>query len=242
MIDIHSHILPGIDDGAKDLKDTEELLKQMENQGVTTAVATPHFYPGSAVFDDFLESRAAAMSKVCDLCGGAKKIKILPGAEVLYFSGIGNSEDICKLTLAGSNYLLLELMGLKAIDYRVINDIYNLKANFGIITIIAHIERYYKYKGYKELLTLVQSGDAVSQINASHIFSSREKRAVKKLIKSGMAHFVASDCHNPVNRPVELDHAYNEIKTLSNEQYLKIVNDNESMERELLAAYEKQNG
>lgn len=242
MLDLHSHILPGIDDGAKTVEESLKLLQQMKEQGITTVVATPHFYPGSMNFEDFIAARSSAADKLLLSLKNNSDIKIIFGAEVLYFEGIGNVEDIKMLTLAGSKYLLLELMGLKKIDDRVIKDIINLKDNLGIIPIIAHIERYCRYKGYKRLLELAENGDALCQINATYTFSSVYKRAVKNLLKSGLVHFVASDCHNPESRPVYLSSALGEIRRMSTVEFDKIMENTESIERKLVAANDKQNG
>lgn len=241
MIDIHSHILPGVDDGAAAPYDSAELLKQMQKQGVTVAAATPHFYPGNMAVDDYIETRARSLDSIkksAEECG----IKILLGAEVLYFHGIGSAAEISKLTIEGGKYLIVELLGLNCIDDHVIKDIENIRNNFGITPIIAHIERYCKYKGYKKLFSLIDDGVALSQINATFFLSFSEKRAVKKLIKSGRVHFVASDCHHPKKRPVYLKKAFEVIRDISEEQYNRILKSSDNIERELLAAYEKQNG
>lgn len=242
MLDLHSHILPNIDDGAKTVEDSIKLLQQMKNQGVTTAVATPHFYPDDMIFDDFIYARSEAADKLLLSLENSFDIRILLGAEVLYFSGIGSAEDIKKLTLAGSNYLLLELIGLKEINDKVIKDIIDLKDNLGITPIIAHTERYSKYKGYKRLLELIENGRALCQINSTYTFSSVHKRAVKKLLKNGLVHFIASDCHNPERRPVFLSSAFDGIRRISPKEFDRIIKNTETIERELIAAYDKQNG
>ena len=235
MIDLHSHILPGIDDGAKTPEEGKALLEQMHAQGVKTAVATPHFFPGSAVLEDFLSLRDTALKELRGVIEPDFPVKIIPGAEVLYFSGIGGVEAIKALTLGGSRYLLLELLGLKKIDEKAINDIYALKQNFNIVPIIAHVERYCKYKGFKELLSVIESGGALCQINATYKSSKAEARAVKEMVNRGLVDFLASDCHHPKRRPVKLREAFAGLEAISSEQTKRIIEKSEKLESELLS-------
>lgn len=241
MLDLHSHILPGIDDGAKTVNHSIKLLKQLKEQGVTTVVATPHFYPGSMDLDDFIKARNNAYNQVIS-SNQTFDINIILGAEVLYFGGIQAAEDIKKLTFGKSNYLLLELMGIKEIDKKVIDDIINLKENMNIIPIIAHIERYCRYKGFKNLLSLIERKEALCQINATYNFSFFQKRAVRSMLKMGMVDFIASDCHDPVNRPVWLSSAFEEIGRIYPAELKRIIEKTETLERELVGTDDKQNG
>ncbi|MBR6902965.1 MAG: hypothetical protein IKN39_03650 [Clostridia bacterium] len=234
MLDLHTHILPGVDDGAKTIDDSVKLLEQMRDQGVSTAVATVHFYPTSAVLEDFLKKREVALN-LSNSAADNYGVKILPGAEVLYFGGIGKFTGIKKLTLGRSKYLLLELLGLKKIDDKVIRDIISIKEELGITPIIAHVERYCKYKGYKKLLTALAENRALCQINATFFLKRAENRAVRKLLKAGLVDFVASDCHSPQNRPVRLNEALKLLREISTEETDKIIQKTERLEKELIA-------
>ena len=110
MIDIHSHILPEIDDGSKNVHMSLEMLKESYNQGVDTVVATPHFYIKENTIDVFLEKRNNAYNKLMDFVKGQENIPdIYLGAEVYFFNGISKMENIEKLTINNSKYLLLEM-------------------------------------------------------------------------------------------------------------------------------------
>ena len=232
MLDIHSHILPAVDDGAKNTQETALLLEQMKNQGVTTVVATPHFYPLGSVLDDFLELRATAAKEISELCR-EKGINLILGAEVLYFGGIGKVENMRSLTVGGSDYLLLELLGLKRIDDKVIADIEALKRELKITPVIAHVERYSRYRGYKKLFPLFENGTAVCQINAAFFNSKHETRAVKKLLGSGLVSLLGSDCHSSVNRPVRFDKGIDALRAISARQTRIILENGEKLEKEL---------
>lgn len=233
MLDIHAHILPGVDDGAKTPQEGKELLLQMKAQGISAVVATPHFFPLNAVLEDFLTVRTAALKELKAEFEGGFPLSVIPGAEVLYFGGIGRAEAIKNLTLGDSDYLLLELLGLKKIDDSVIRDIVLLKENLGLTPIIAHIERYCKYKGYKKLVSAIEKGKAKCQINATYMMSKAETRAVKNLLMKGIIDFVASDCHNPVSRPVNLKNAFTALREISASHTENIIEKTEKLEREL---------
>ena len=104
-------------------------------------------------------------------------------------------------------------------NYFVIKDIKALYDNFGIIPIIAHVERYFPARGYKKLLKLIENGECVCQINASSFFSRNFSKAVRKLVKGGYAQVIASDSHSVSKRPPKIEAALNEIKTEIGEKY-----------------------
>ena len=239
MLDMHSHILPGVDDGAKTAEDSLKLLEQMRSQNIDVAVATVHFYPGKAVLEEFLATRKEAKKQLDILIGKDFPVKILLGAEVLYFGGIGKFTGIKKLTIENSNYLLLELLGLKKIDDKVIKDIVSIKEDLGLIPIIAHVERYCRYRGYKKLISAIAEKKALCQINATFEKSRAENRAVKKLLKAGLIDFIASDCHSPLHRPVKLDAAFAALREISVSQTNKIIKKTENLKEELMSFYEE---
>ena len=239
MLDMHSHILPGVDDGAKTTEDSLKLLEQMCSQNIDVAVATVHFYPDLTVLQEFLEERQRAKKQLDVLTGKDFPVKILLGAEVFYFGGIGKFTGIKKLTIENSNYLLLELLGLKKIDDKVIKDIVSIKEDLGLIPIIAHVERYCKYRGYKKLISAIAEKKALCQINATFDKSRAEIRAVKKLLKAGLIDFVASDCHDPLHRPVNIDTAFAALREISPCETDKIIKKTEKLKKELMSVYEK---
>ncbi len=206
MVDIHSHILPKIDDGASSVDESAKLLKELKKQGIDFVFATPHFYPMETTLEDFLSKREESFK----ILNSYKKIDTLPkvflGAEVFYFSGIGKSNDVKKLHLENTEYLLLELSN-SDINRCVLADIKAIKENLKLTPIIAHIERYSNEKGFKDLLKLIKDGVCLAQVNtASFLFKPYDK-ITKKLIKKGYISFIASDAHSINGRPPRFDEA-----------------------------------
>lgn len=211
FIDIHSHILHGVDDGARNLGMSIELLRMMKAQGITDVVATPHFDARYQNFEEYTESVQTAYKQLKEAVIGEELPNIYLGSEVYYFKGIGNCYGIKDFAIENSKYLLLELSRMP-IDDEVIKDICDIYDNIGLRPVLAHLERYVGVKGFKKILKLVESGVVLAQINASSVFIFHFKRAVKKLIKRGYVSFLATDTHSTDLRPPLLDKALDAIE------------------------------
>ena len=106
-IDFHSHILPGIDDGAKNAETSLAMLSMAAAQHVDVMIATPHFYASHDRIERFLEKREVAWQKLQNAVAETETAdaypKLYTGAEVAFFDGISRADDIRKLTIAGTN-------------------------------------------------------------------------------------------------------------------------------------------
>ena len=211
LVEIHSHVLPYIDDGSKDLETSIEILNIYKNQGVTDIFATPHFLPMDMTLEDFLKNRQESLTLLKSAVEGDDYPNIHLGAEVYYFSGISKSEDVKKLKFEGTNFILVELPIDTLGDY-LLSDIRNISNNLGLMPIIAHIERLYGQKGFKNLLNLFDSGDALAQVNASSFLNKSSLKIMKKLIKSGYVDFIASDTHAVEYRAPKIEEGLAAIK------------------------------
>lgn len=200
MFDIHSHILPGVDDGAADITASLELLEEMKRQGITEVIATPHFYAMKESIEDFELKTAKAYRKLSLAVRGKELPRVSIGSEVFYFNGIGRSSGIKELSLCGSKFILLELSNCP-FDDDILNDIKELYTRLGLITILAHLERFSKEKGYRKILKLVNNETVFAQVNASSFFEPQLKKAAIKLVKSGAASFLGTDAHSISGRP-----------------------------------------
>ncbi len=216
MIDFHSHILPGVDDGSKSVDETLKMLEIMASQGIKTVVATPHFYVNERTVDEFLQKRNSAYKLVMDNITNDNLPQIVLGAEVEYYSGISHFENLTKLTLQNSRLLLLEMPLVRWRD-DWINEVCKI-SNFGKFTVVlAHIERYLKLQKPHVLNTLIQNGVLI-QCNASFFASRLYSRQALKMLKKNQIHFLGTDCHNLTTRPPNMQTALNVIaKKFGNE-------------------------
>lgn len=212
MLDFHSHILPEIDDGAKDVEESCAMLSMLKEQGVTTVALTPHYIAMDESPREFLENRQKSfeiLSSEIECCSGSLP-KLLLGAEVYYYPGISKMEDLSTLTLEGTNLLLLEMPMTTWGEYafREIEEIINTSS---LTVVLAHIERYFKYIKKNDIERLLDMG-ALLQVNASFFFARSTKRRALKMFKNGYLSFIGSDCHSTKHRPPRIGEAIDVIK------------------------------
>jgi len=217
MVDIHNHVLYGVDDGAESLEESLAMLKTAKEQGINTVLATPHFYSFKTDAESYINKVESNFSSLSNVIDNEQYPKLLLGYEVHYFNDIHKSASIKKLTLNSGDYLLLEL-GHSVITDKVIDDILELRWQLNIKPIIAHIERYSKLKGYSKLLSILDHENYFSQITADSLFINQFKRTSMNLIKKGLVDFVASDAHNNSSRPFNLKKAYDFISRKYNSE------------------------
>ena len=196
ICDIHGHFLPGMDDGCKDVQEAVALLRYSYSTGVRMMFATPHYYPIESV-EDFLRRRQAsydALQAYIAANGIADIPQILLGAEVAYRQGIGNVEELRKLCLGSSRYLLLELPFEKWSN-TLLRDVGNICCARGITPVFAHIERYISMQS-KDAFSQILQMDALVQINAGALLKFPVNLRCRRLICKGAVHLLGSDCHN----------------------------------------------
>lgn len=214
MIDIHCHILPGIDDGAKDMNDSLALAKAAVQQGIRTIVATPHHKNGR-----YENSRLSILQKVSELNAFLQQeeipLTILPGQELRINGEI--LEDLAKEEILpvndGGKYVLIELPSGQVPRFTE-QLLFELQLK-GVTPIIAHPERNQEIIENPDLLyNLVEKG-ALTQITAASIvgyFGKKISRFSYQLIDANLTHFVASDAHNLNNRTFKVMEAYDSIE------------------------------
>ncbi len=217
MIDFHSHILPGVDDGSKDTKESLALLDMLYCQGVDAVVATPHYNAENETPAEFAARRNEAFESLkCLLTENHPRIIL--GAEVAYYEGVSRLEGLEKLCIENTNILLLEMPMSRWTDY-VLKELRVLSSAKGLTILLAHIERYMAFQSssvWKELRKL----GILTQVNASFFnrFLSRGK-AVSMLSK-GEINAVGSDCHNLSQRPPAMGEAADVIRRKLGENFL----------------------
>lgn len=204
MIDLHTHILPRMDDGSRSVDESISLLKMLDAQGVDTAVATPHFYANDESVGAFLERRAAAFDSL-QVSLFEEAPRILLGAEVKYYSGISRMSELKSLCIEGSRLLLLEMSMSKWTEYTV-KEITELSGSGDITVVLAHIERYMRFQDVDALERLYDSG-VLMQANASFFTGLGTRRQAISLLKDRFIHFLGSDCHNTTSRPPSIGKA-----------------------------------
>lgn len=193
MIDFHSHILPGIDDGSKNVKMSLQMLSAMRDQGIDTVIATSHFYATQRSPRRFLERREQAWDLLApELPDSAPDIIL--GAEVLYFPGISHMAELPQLCFEGTNILLLEMPFDSWTEY-CIREVRELARSGEFTILLAHIERYY-YKQPVSVWDDFLSEGVLMQSNADFFLPFRARRKALKLLREGRIHLLGTDAHN----------------------------------------------
>jgi len=237
--DIHSHILPGVDDGAADLSESLKLLKLMQTQGISTVLATPHFYPNEDTLEFFKESTDFAFENLKRAAARHNLPKVYLGSEMMYFPGIKNSPSVTEFCLNNSNYLLLELNDF-CINKNLFSEIKHLRESFGIIPIIAHVERYFRARHYKKLINFLIEESIPVQINASSVITPVFRRTVRKLLNSELFCVIATDAHSVEFRPPLLEGAFDYIeKKFGPEAKIKLIMNSQHLYKEIILNGEK---
>lgn len=191
-IDFHSHILPGIDDGSRNVEESVKLLDMMAEDNVDVVVATPHFYAYQNTIDKFISRRNGAYEKLKPHLK-PEHPKILLGAEVLYDHSLVKNEELPRLCLQGTEYLLWEMPYQQLTD-EIIFDTETLASSTELSLMIAHIERYLNFTSYEELSRLMRL-DVIGQINAKDLTTFKMRRRCKKLIDDGYVYVLGTDYH-----------------------------------------------
>ena len=200
LIDFHSHILPGIDDGSPDLDCTEALLREEIRQGVEIVCATPHFYASHVSVHDFLACRKAAYQKTRLMCAETGiGLRILCGAEVYYFPRMGDAEKLRELTLGGSDVLLLEMPFAQWTE-DVYRDVRKIVEKQRLRVVLAHLERYFAFQKNKRVWTDVLNLPVTVQLNAGCVEDRKKRKFALKVLESDLPVVLGSDCHNLTSR------------------------------------------
>lgn len=204
-VDVHCHCLPGIDDGCKTKEESLALLRQSKLDGIDAVFATPHYYRRKSI-SDFLTKRQGAWEQIADEVQSPEYPQIVLGAEVAYFNGITNEENLAQLCLGKSDFLLLELPTTPWTP-QLFRDLYTLSSVGGVRLILAHLERYAKLQD-KKAMRAIYDLNLMIQMNAENLLHFSTRRSVLKLLKDGGADLLGSDAHNLSNRPQNLAQGY----------------------------------
>lgn len=222
MIDWHSHVLPGMDDGSRNVAESISLINMQVSQGVNTVIATPHFYANDESVDSFLDRREGALRLLrTELPEGSPEIRL--GAEVRYYQGISRMAEMTALCIEGSKLLLLEMPVAEWTEY-VVRELIELSGKSSVRLVLAHIERYLHLQKWTVWERLYDSG-ILMQVNASFFTSFVSKRRALLLLKKGNIHFLGSDCHNMTSRPPQIGKAFACIQKKFGDDYVRQMNE-----------------
>lgn len=223
--DLHSHILPYMDDGAKDLDTAVQLVSACLQQDIDTIVCTPHFSPSEDKnVLEFIKKRDESFRLLKNELEkrNIDAPKMLLGAEILFDCDLTEVADIEKLAFTGTDYILLEMPDVSWQDW-MFDYIYNLIAQKKLTPIIAHVER---CRQSKEAMNKLKRLEVYFQVNASSIVHKRNKNELAKLFKNKDVHFISTDTHSLKSRPPEMKEAMKIIENKYSYEYAHTIREN----------------
>ena len=192
MIDIHSHLLPGVDDGSPSIKESLIMLNEAVSQGVTDIICTPHFREGFTCLPQRLQEVFSEFKAEVEKLN--IPVNLYLGQEIYAVDNVKKIiEENRVLTLNQTKFVLIEFSAGTKTD--VVETVYELR-NAGYIPVVAHVERY-KYLSLDDIYELKNEGGYI-QVNADSLVKEGKRanyKTVKKLFREGCVDFVASDIH-----------------------------------------------
>lgn len=199
LFDIHCHILPGVDDGSRDMQMSLDMLRIAYEEGTRDVLLTPHYMLGRNNYTyESLEEKFAELKAEVDKAGEFQGLKLYLGNEILYEEGIATKlreGDIH--TMNGTRYVLIEY-NVRTPYSEILRSIEEMiQARY--IPIIAHVERYQALEGKLLRIEELIGMGVYLQMNISSVeggFLNENKSWCRKLIKKGYITFLGTDAHN----------------------------------------------
>ena len=213
MIDVHCHMLPGMDDGSKSVEMSLEMIRRSRDQGVRGIIFTPHFYADMNSPGTFLKRRAESLARLEEQLPSLGEVpEYTTGAEVHYFRGMSRVESLESLCIGRSNYILIE-MPFRTWQPYMLEEIEEISKVSGLNVIIAHLERYLD-QDKRLVKRLIDDPDILVQCNAEFFLERRTASKASKMLRKGQIDLLASDSHNLESRRPNLAEAFDIIEQI----------------------------
>ena len=216
MIDFHSHVLPKMDDGAKDVEISLAMLEESKRQGATTIICTPHYYGRKRSPEKFIEKRKESFSLIEGKIPDGVQLRL--GAEV-YFSkdAVVSYRDLSLLCIEGTDYIMIELPFTPKFDAWLFERLEAFMDETECIPIIVHVDRYPAVLKNPSLLKRFTDMGCLLQINAEAFTVKGIKSLALTMLKKGMVHAVGTDMHNMEDRAPNMEIVQKVLSSLPKE-------------------------
>ena len=218
LIDLHSHVLPQLDDGSDSVEMSLAMLYQMAEQGVDVVCATSHYYAKYNSIPAFCERRAEAMERLSSVLT-AELPRVLPAAEVAYFPHM-EEQDLTPLCIQGTRTLMLEMpfadwtgLQLETVEALVLDCRYDV--------VLVHPERFCFSKSNRHKLEKLAELPIGLQVNAGSLLRWGTRRLALDLLQMAQYPLLGSDCHNLTSRPPNLKEGRKVVMQKLGEAFLK---------------------
>ena len=223
LVDLHSHVLPSMDDGSDSVEMSVAMLRRMGEQGVDTVCATSHYYRRQNDIETFCARRAAALEKLRAVLPEGLP-RILPAAEVAYFPHM-EEQDLTPLCIQGTRTLLLEMpfsdwtdLQLETVETLVLDRQYQV--------VMVHPERFCFSGNNRSCLNRLAELPVGLQVNAGALLRWGTRRLALDLLERSEIPLLGSDCHNLTTRPPNLAKGRAVVRRKLGEDFLKQMDEN----------------
>lgn len=225
FVDMHIHVLPGIDDGSQNMETTLEMLRIAREEGITDMIVTPHFKQGhhnagrekiERLIDEVTEAMKAESLDI---------IHLYPGNEIYYYEGAG--EDVAKdliRSMNGTDRALIEFSPSERYNY--IRNAVDEMMGAGFVPILAHVERYMCLVETPDLVRELKEMGAEIQVNASSITGNlgpKVKSFTHRLLKQEIVDYIGTDAHDTGRRAPKVKKCISVLRRLCSDEYLRAI-------------------
>ncbi len=212
VIDFHSHVLPGIDDGSKSVSESIAMLRMEAQQGIRCVAATPHFYAHHDRPERFLEKRQAAEALLrAEMARQENMPRLMVGAEVYYFPGMSQSDVLPGLAIGDTGAILVEMPPAPWTEH-MYRELADIRSNWGLIPIVAHVDRYISPLRTFGIPERLEELPVLVQANAGFFRNPMTRGLALRLLREDRIQLLGSDCHNLNDRPPNLADAVQVIR------------------------------
>lgn len=240
VIDFHSHVLPGIDDGSRNSEESLGMLQLSASQGIDVMAATSHFYATEDRISSFLDRRKYSEERLRnrmnnELTEEKSLPRLIVGSEVAFFSGISRAERLEELTYEGTDLLLLEMPFTKW-GKSELEEVRYILERRQLRIVLAHLERFLMIPGNKKNIYELMELPVYVQINAGSFERWGQRRQILKMIKKKGMIFLGSDCHGIHHRAPNLKNGREALEKMMGSAF---INEMDKKAAELLGLEDK---
>ncbi len=223
MIDIHSHVLFDMDDGAETLETSIELCRDSYMNGCDSLILTPHFLEYSYL-EDFVEERDMRITLLREALEKENiPLEVLPGAELFLSDRVFGVDNLDDLTINGTKYMLCE-MPLIPFDTRNVTRWFDELIDRSYAPILAHPERYYEFHQNYNLIDELLDRNIIFQVNLDSLIGANGSLAQNMsidMVQRGIASLMASDAHDLEYRHTRLIEKLNALPDIITEEHVE---------------------
>lgn len=209
-VDLHTHILPNMDDGSRSPEMSAAMLTALREQGADVVCLTSHYYAKRESISAFLARRAEAFSRL-EAAAPAGSPRLLLGAETAYFPAISQCQELKALCIGGSSTLLLEMPFAEWTQIQV-DEVIALVLDRRFRVVLAHPERFLFSSNNRAALDKLLELPIALQVNGETLLHWRTRKQGLELLEMTNVPLLGSDCHDLKNRAPNLDRARKVIR------------------------------